>query len=57
MAALKGSEVTKEAATPIESFGTEIGKLAKKLPQYAPIIPTGHGMATMASLPQISGTI
>ncbi len=57
MAALKGSEITKEAAAPIASFGEEIGKLAKKLPQYAPIIPTKHGAASVSSLPNIATTV
>lgn len=57
MAALKGSEITKEAAAPIESFGNDIGSLMKSLPKYAPIIPTGHGMASMSSLPRISSQV
>lgn len=57
MAALKGSEVTKEAAEPIASFGADIGKLMQSLPKYAPIIPTGHGAASLASLPRISNQV
>lgn len=57
MAALKGSEITKEAAAPIEKFGGEIGSLIQSLPKYAPIIPTGHGAASLNSLPTISGSI
>jgi hypothetical protein len=50
MTALKWSEITKEAAEPISQFGNEIGGLLKKLPQYAPIIPTGHGKASLSNL-------
>ena len=57
MAALKGSEVTKEAAAPIESFGKDIGSVIKSLPKYAPVIPTSHGMASMSSLPRISSQV
>ena len=50
MAALKSNEVTKEASEPIAKFGNDIGGILKKLPQYAPIIPTGHGSASIASI-------
>lgn len=56
-AALKGSEITKQAAAPIENFGNEIGKLTMSLPKYAPIIPTPHGSASLASLPTALSTV
>jgi hypothetical protein len=57
MAALKGSKITQEAAEPISKFGGEIGGLLKKLPQYAPIIPTGHGKASLNNLSSLSSGI
>jgi hypothetical protein len=57
MAALKWSDITKEAAEPISKFGGEIGGLLKKLPQYAPIIPTGHGKASLNNLSSLSSGI
>ncbi len=50
MAALKSSDITKEASEPIAKFGSDIGGILKKLPQYAPVIPTGHGAASISSL-------
>ena len=57
MAALKSNEVTKEASEPIASFGDQIGGLLKKLPQYAPIIPTPHGKLSMNNLKGVSSGI
>jgi hypothetical protein len=53
-AAINSSEITKEAAQPVAEFGNQIGGIIKKLPQYAPIIPTGHGHANL-SLNNLSG--
>lgn len=38
--AINSNEITKEAAQPVADFGNQIGGIIKKLPQYAPIIPT-----------------
>jgi hypothetical protein len=57
MSALKGSKITQEAAEPISKFGGEIWSLLKKLPQYAPVIPTGHGKASLSSLWNISSRV
>jgi hypothetical protein len=37
MAALGASKITEAAVKPIADFGSEIGKLAMKAPQYIPI--------------------
>jgi hypothetical protein len=56
-AAINSSEITKEAAQPVAEFGNQIGGIIKKLPQYAPIIPTGHGHASLNNLSGISSWI
>jgi len=43
MAALKSSDITGNVIQPIVSFGNSIADLAKKAPQFAPIIPTPNG--------------
>jgi len=42
MAAFEASKITEAAVKPIADFGSEIGKLAMKAPQYVPIpLPKG----------------
>lgn len=52
MAALKSSDITKEAVAPISDFGSSIGKMAMNMPKYMPI-PLGkdeHGNKRSLSL-------
>lgn len=46
--AINSNEITKEAAQPVADFGNQIGGIIKKLPQYAPIIPTWHGQKNLS---------
>lgn len=50
MAALKSSKVTANVSEPFAQFGNSIWQLAMKAPTYMPIIPTGNGMMSAASL-------
>lgn len=50
MAALKQSEITSTVSAPFDDFGKSIWQLAMKAPTYAPIIPTGSGAMSAASL-------
>jgi len=50
MAALKQSKITENVVSPFEDFWKSIGSLAMKAPTYMPIIPTGSGMMSAASL-------